>query len=182
MEKAMARFRRDKDLDENLAREFLVQVLGLGRTTASSLLEFLEKLKAPLPPEDDLATEVSLAVLGTSLAMLRGHSKIMDPVRAVEVGAWCKESVRQHCSAAGQVASQLVDAVDEYEQTVERAIRSSANPFSEVSGVLLIRAFGPRVGLICLQGTDTLNPFIHQIVGDVVTMATTQAMAFWQRD
>jgi hypothetical protein len=57
---------------------------------------------------------------------------------------------------------------------------SKRNPFGEVSGIMLVRSMGENAMALCLPGTGALNPHTHLMVGDILTLAVTQALIFWK--
>ena len=172
-------FRR-KPKDEHRARGFVKQVFALGRETSGSYAKILENSGITFPLTIDLSAEVSLALLGTSLGLLKGHTLVVPRARGVEIESWCKQSIECDYEYSREEASGLIEAIDEYQEAVERAMQSSANPFAEISGLMLVRALGPQVRSICVGDTDVLNPFIHMVVGDTLTITITGALGYWK--
>jgi hypothetical protein len=74
----------------------------------------------------------------------------------------------------------LIEAVDEYQAAFERAMQSNINRFGEILGIMLVRMLGPQVKSLWIRGTKALDPILHQIVGDMMTMTITQAMNYWK--
>jgi len=130
---------------------------------------------------DDTSLEVSLAILGTSLAILKGgHSTIMSKARGTEIEICCKQSIERNYELPLDSVSKLIEAIDEYQAAFERDKQSNVNPFGEISGIMLVRLLGPQVKSFCVRGTTALDPFLHQIVGDIMTMTIAEAMTFWK--
>jgi hypothetical protein len=133
-----------------------------------------------VPITDDTSLEVSLAILGTSLAVLKGHSNIMSRDRGAGIETLCKQSIERDYDLSVESVLKLIKAVDEYQATFERAMQSNINPFGEISGVMLVRLLGSQVKSFCVRGTTALDPVLHQIVGDMMTMTITQAVNYWK--
>lgn len=171
-------FRR-KPNDEHRARGYVKQIFALGRETSGSLADLLQTCGVEFPP-DDLSAEIALAVLGTSLGLLKGHTLVMQRARGVEIESWCKRSIERDYEFSQEEASGLIEAIDEYQEAVERAMQSGANPFAEISGIMLVRALGPQVRSICVGDTDALNSFVHMAVGDALTLSITGALGYWK--
>lgn len=174
---------KNKFHDEQHAKEFVRLMFALGRETCHSVSKAIQTAasgEVSFPLTDDPSLEVSLAILGTSLAILKGHSKIMSQDRGTEIETWCKQSIERDYDLPCNSASKLIEAVDEYQGAFERAMQSHINPFGEISGIMLNRALGHLIKSLCLSGTTELNSFVHQIVGDMMTMTITQAMTYWK--
>jgi hypothetical protein len=170
--------------DEQRASEFVRHIFVLGRETCSSVGKAIKMIPpgdVSVPVTDEASLEVSLAILGTSLAILKGrHSKIMLRDRGTEIDAWCKKSIEHHYDSPLKSSSELVETIEEYQAAFERAMHSNINPFGEISGIILVRLLGPRVKSFYVRGTTALDPILHQIVGDLMTMTTTQALNYWK--
>ena len=167
--------------DKHLAREFVKQVLLLGDKTMLRIVEMLNKDGLlDISMTDEARFECSAAILGTSLSFLKGHTVIMTCGRGARIESWCKQSIEQDYEITSKAASELIDAIDEYQDVFKEAMQSSTNPFEGISGAMLVRALGPQVFSICLEGTSDLNPFIHEIVGGAMTITVTDALAYWK--
>jgi hypothetical protein len=179
----MVGFFKGKSNDERRASDFVRQMFELGRKTCHSVAEAVQMTTSgdvSFPLTDDSSLEVSLAIIGTSLAILKGNSKIMSRDRGTEIETWCKQSIERDYDLPLDTTSKLIDAINEYQEAFEKAMQSNINPFGEISGIMLSRSLGPRVKSICLNDTTALNPFVHQVVGDVMTMTITKAMTYWK--
>lgn len=170
--------------DEQLAREFVTFIFALGHKTCNSIGKAIQMIPpgdVRVPMTDETSLEVSLAILSTSLAILKGgHFKIMLQDRGTEIDTWCKKSIERDLYLPLNSAEKLIEAVEEYQAAYERAMHSNINPFGEISGILLVRLLGPRVKFFYVRGTTALDPILHHIVGDLMTMAVTQAMQYWK--
>lgn len=133
-----------------------------------------------LPVNDDASLEISLAILGTSLAVLKGHSPVMTADRGAKVEVFCKRSIERDYELPLDSAKNLNAALDEYQDVFQKSMTGKNNPFGEISGIMLARCLGPQATALCLPGTGTLNPFVHQVIGDLITLTITQTMAFWK--
>ncbi len=179
----MFRFFKNRSNDERHAREFVRHMFVLGRQTCTSISKAIQMIPpgdVGIPITDDTSLEVSLAILGTSLAVLKGHSNIMSRDRGTGIETWCKRSIERDYDLPVESALKLIKAVDEYQATFEKAMQSNINPFGEISGVMLVRLLGPKIKSFCVRGTTALDPILQQIVGDMMTMTTTQAVSYWK--
>lgn len=132
------------------------------------------------PVNDDTSAEVSLAILGTALAILQGHSQIMNADRGSRIATACKQYLSKDYDLPAASAQSMTSTVDEYNTAFQRSMSSKNNPFGEVSGIMLVKCMGKNAMTLCLPGTGSLNPFTHQMVGDMLTMTVTQALEFWK--
>lgn len=174
---------KNKSSDEQRAREFVRQMFALGREACHSVRKAIQMTTSGdvlFPLTDDASLEVSLAILGTSLAVLKGHSNIMSVDRGTEIETWCKQSIERDYDLSLESAAKLMEAVNEYQAAFQKAMQSNINPFGEISGIMLVRLLGPQVKSFCVRGTTALDPILHQIVGDMMTMTITQAMNYWK--
>jgi hypothetical protein len=176
-------FFKNRSNDEPHAREFVRYIFVLGRETCTSVGKAIQMIPPDnimVPITEDTSLEVSLAILGTSLAVLKGHSKIMSLDRGAGIETWCKQSIERDYDLPLDSTSKLIKAVNEYQATFERAMQCNINPFGEISGIMLARLLGSQVKSFCVKGTTALDPVLHQIVGDIMTMAITQAVDYWK--
>jgi hypothetical protein len=176
-------FFKNRSNDEGHAKEFVRHIFVLGRETCTSVGKAIQMIPpgdVRIPVTDDTSLEVSLAILGTSLAVLKGHSKIMSRERGTGIETWCKQSIERDYNLPPDSVSKLLKGVDEYQVTFERAMQANINPFGEISGIILVRLLGSHVKSFCVRGTTALDPVLHQIVGDMMTMTITQAVNYWK--
>jgi hypothetical protein len=179
----MFRFNKAKENDEELSRQYVRQVFAVGREACSTIAEAIQTTTqgdVAFPVNDDASLEISLSILGTSLAVLKGHSQVMTEDRGARVEAFCKRSIERDYDLPAGSASKLNASLDEYQSAFQKSMKNKNNPFGDISGIMLCRCLGPRATELCLPGTDSLNPFIHQVVGDLMTMTITQTMTFWK--
>jgi len=144
---------KSKSSDEQHAKEFVRHVFALGRKTCPLVGKAIQVTTSSgvlFPVTDDTSLEVSLAILGTSLAILKGHSKIMSRDRRTEIETWCKQSIKMDYDLPLDSASKLIEAIDEYQAAFERAMQSNINPFGEISGIMLVRSLGPQIKSLSL--------------------------------
>ena len=175
--------RKSKQGDEELSKQFVRHVFVVGRQTCSSIAEAVQMSTQGdmlFPVDDDTSLEISLAILGASLAVLKGHSQVMIADRGTEIEAFCKRSIQRDYDLPYDAARKLNEAIDEYQDAFKKSMARQNNPFGETSGVMLVRCLGPGAKALCLPGTSALNPFVHQVVGDVLTITVTQALIFWK--
>ena len=104
----------------------------------------------------------------------------MTADRGTEIDAFCKLSIQRDYDLPSDSARKLNEAIDEYQDTFEKSMARKNNPFGETSGVMIVRCLGPGAKALCLPGTSALNPFVHQVVGDVLAITVTQALTFWR--
>lgn len=175
--------RQTKTNDEEHSRQYVRQVFAVGRETCPTIAEALRtttQRDVAFPVNDDASLEISLAILGTSLAVLKGHSQVMTADRGAKVEAFCKRSIEEAYALPADTAGKLNGALDEYQDSFQKSMSNKNNPFGDISGIMLCRCFGPRATELRLPGTGSLNPLIHQVVGDLMTMIITQTMTFWK--
>jgi hypothetical protein len=132
------------------------------------------------PINEDVGKEIALAILGTSLALLKGHSQVMTANRGTQIEAHCKRCIEKDYGLPADAAERKNDALDEYQNAFERSMSSKTNPFGEVSGIMLVRSLGQETMALCVPGTTVLSPFTHHVVGGLMTLAVTQALRFWK--
>lgn len=176
-------FKRSKGNDAELSRQYVRQVFAVGRETCPNIAEALRTTTqgdVAFPVNDDASLEISLAILGTSLAVLKGHSQVMNADRGAEVEAFCKRAIEEDYDLPAETAGKLNASLDEYQDAFQKSMSQKNNPFGDISGIMLCRCLGPRALELCLPGTGSLNPFIHLVVGDLMTMTITQTMTFWK--
>ena len=170
--------------DEHRAREFVSFIFALGHKACDSIRKTIQTIPpgdVSVPVTEEASLEVSCAILGTSLAILQGgHSKIMLRDRGTKIDARCKKSIEHDFDLPLNSASNLIKTIEEYQAAYERAMRSNINPFGEISGILLVQLLGPRIKSFYVRGTTALDPILHQLVGDLMTMTVTHAMQYWK--
>ena len=174
---------KKKKSDEELCRQYVRQVFAIGRETCSSIAEAVQMStqgEVTFSVNDDVSLEISLAILGTSLAVLKGHSPVMSAERGTQIEKFCKSSIKRDYDLPADSACKINESLDEYQDAFQKSMAGKNNPFGETSGMMLVRCLGPRAKALCLPGTSILNSFVHQVVGDVMTMTVTQAMTFWK--
>jgi hypothetical protein len=175
-------FKNELD-DKRHVRGFVRCIFVLGRETYSSInkaIQIIPPDDVRIPVTDDRRLEVSLAILGASLATLKGYSSFMSRDRGIRIETLCRQSIEQDYDLSVNSVSVLIKAVNKYQTIFERATESHINPFEEMSGIILVRLLGPNVESFYIRGTTTLEPFLHTIVGDIMTKATTQAVKYWK--
>ncbi len=173
-------FLRTKVKDIDLSREYVQRTFAIGRTTCPSIAEAVQ-MKANFPVNDDTSLEISVAILGASLAMLKGYSQIMTAERGSRIEEFCKSSLEKDYGLTTDFLRGMNKALNEYQDVFRESVLSEKNPFGEISGIMLCRCLGPRSRELCLPGSDNLNPFILQIVGDVMTMIVMRTIEFWKK-
>ncbi len=176
-------FLKSKQNDEELSRQYVRQVFAVGRDTCPSMAEAIQtttKGDVNFPVNDDTGLQISLAILGASLAVLKWYSQVMTADRGGKVEAFCKRSIERDYDLPPDLAKKLNAELDEYQDAFQESMASKNNPFGEISGIMLARCIGAQSTAMCLPGSGTLNPFVHQVVGDLMTMTVTQAMTFWK--
>lgn len=176
-------FKKPKRNDEELSRQYVRQVIAVGRETCPTIAEAIQTATqgdVAFPVNDDASLEISLAVLGTSLAVLKGHSQVMTADRGAEVETFCKRSIERDYDLPAGVAGKLNASLDGYQGAFQKSMANKNNPFGDITGIMLCRCLGSRAAELCLPGTGSLNPFIHQVVGDLMTLTITQTMTFWK--
>ena len=176
-------FLKREQRDEELSREFVRHVFAAGRETCPSIADAIKTItegEVSFPIDDDVSLEISLAILGTSLAVLKGHSKVMTEDRGTGIAGFCERSIQEDYDLSLDSAHKLVDALGDYQTAFEKAMAGDINPFGETSGIMLVRCLGHRAKALCLPGTSALDPLVHQIIGDVMTMVVTETLTFWK--
>jgi hypothetical protein len=104
----------------------------------------------------------------------------MPAERGTQIETFCKSSIKRDNDLPADSAYKLNKSLDEYQDAFQKSMIGKNNPFGETSGMMLVRCLRPRAKALCLPGTSCLNPFVHQVVSDVMTMTITQAMTFWK--
>ncbi|MEB2308235.1 MAG: hypothetical protein OZ917_02890 [Candidatus Brocadiaceae bacterium] len=176
-------FKRSKGNDEELCRQYVRHVFAVGRKTCPSIAEALRittRGKVAFPVNDDASLEISLAILGTSLALLKGHSQVMNADRGAKVEGFCKRSIEEDYDLPAEAAGKLNASLDKYQDAFQKSMSQRNNPFGDISGIMICRCLGQRAMELCLPSTGSLNPFIHQVVDDLMMMTITQTMIFWK--
>ncbi|OGW14098.1 MAG: hypothetical protein A3G93_16625 [Nitrospinae bacterium RIFCSPLOWO2_12_FULL_45_22] len=176
-------FLKSKHGDEELSRECVRHVFAVGRETCPSIVEAVQMFTqgdVSFPVNDAASLDISLAILGTSLAVLKGHSQVMTADRGTHIETFCKHSIQRDYDLPSDSADKLNDTLDEYQAAFEKSMAGKNNPFGETSGMMLVRCLGPRAKALCLPGTSALRFFVHQVVGDLMTMTVTQVLTFWK--
>lgn len=173
---------KKKHSDEDNARKFVRLVFDHGRITCQSIQKAIAMTTSgdvSFPTTDDNSLEISLSILGTSIAILKGYSKVMSRERGIQIESLCKHSIENDYDLPTEDATKLVHAIDEYQEAFNRAIHSKINPFLEISYIMLMRCFGQDFKILCLKGSSNLKFFVHQVVGDLMTLSVDQAIEFW---
>lgn len=176
-------FSKSESSEEEYSRTFVRQVFEVGRNTCRHVAEAVQMATmgdVSFPLNDDASAEVSLAILGTVLAVLKGHSTVMTRDRGVQIEGFCKRSLQKDYGLSPDEASNMIDVLEEYQRAFESAISLGKSPFGDISGIMICRCLGPQAMRLCVRGTSALNPFVHQVVGDLMSMRITQASTFWK--
>lgn len=176
-------FLKKQPKDDELCRQFVRRMFELGRDTCPSVAEGVQTStggKVHFPVNDAASLEVSLAIMGTALAVLDGHSQLMSAERGRRIAAACKRSIETDDGLPIDSARKMNEALEEYQVAFQRSMASQNNPFGEVSGMMLVRCMGKKAMALCLPGTGNLNPLTHQIIRDLTAMTVTQALTFWK--
>ena len=176
-------FKKSKGNDEELSRQYVRHVFAVGRDTCPTIAEAIQTATqgdVAFPVDDNVSLEVSLAILGTSLAVLKGYSQVMSADRGENVETFCKRSIERDYDLPIESAGKLNASLDEYQGEFQKSMANKNNPFGDISGIMLCRSLGPRAADLCLSGTGSLNPVVHQVVGALMTTTVTQTMTFWK--
>lgn len=174
-------FKNRNSDDELLARDFVSFVFRLGDQTMRDIAKSFETAGKSFPQTDNSSFHLSCAILGASFATLKGGSPMMSRARADKIESWCKQALSSGYGFDHDGVLELVSVIDKYQEAFEHAFQSKANPFAELSGLMLVRSFGPEVVNICVPGTDVLSPVFHMITGDIMTIATTGALRYLRK-
>ena len=176
-------FKRSKGSDEELSRQYVRHVFAVGHESCPNIAEALRittEGDVEFPMNEDTSLEISLAILGTSLAVLKGHSQMMNASRGATVEGFCKRSIKEDYDMLSKTADWLNASLDGYQNAFQKALSDKKNPFGDISGIMLCRCLGPRIVEICFSGTNSLNPVTHELVGDMMAITITQTMTFWK--
>ncbi|SRR6266566_3575083 len=169
--------------DEELSREFVRRVLEAGRETCRHVAEGVRITsdgQVAFPINNDVSSEISLAILGTALAILKGNSPMMAADRAKQIETYCKRSLQRDYGLPADFANKINDTLDEYQAVFDTAMADKKNPFGETFGTMLVRCLGSRVNALCIPGTLALNPVAHGTVADLATITVRQVLTFWK--
>lgn len=169
--------------DEKLSRQYVQQVFKAGRKTCPTIAEAIQKTTqddVTFPVNDDTRLEISLAILGTSLAILKAPFEFMTAERGSQIETFCKRSIKRDYDMPADLAGKSIVALDEYQEAVQKSLIDKINLFAETSGLMIVRCLGPRAETLCLPGIPTLSPSDHHAVGDLMTMAVTHTITFWK--
>lgn len=169
--------------DDDNAKAFVNQMFALGRDACPSIAEAVEMScggTVSFPVNEDVYVEISLAIMGTALAVLGGYSQVMTAERGARIADACKASIRSHYGLTADEIRGINDAIDQYTGAFNKSMQGRANPFGEVSGMMFMRCMGKKAYTLCLPGSGAINPMTHQMVGDLMTMMVTEAVSFWK--
>ncbi len=169
--------------DEELSREFVRQVFDAGRETCRYVAEGVRTTtdgRFAFPINNNVSSEISMAILGTALAILKGNSELMSAERGNQIEGFCRRSIRKDYGMPSEYADWIDNALDEYQAAFRSAITAKKNPFGETFGTMLVRCLGPNVSALCIAGTSALNPAVHETVGNLATLTVKQVLEFWK--
>lgn len=176
-------FGERKQQDEELCRQYVRRVFVIGHDMCPSIADNVQMVtqgEVAFPINDDVRLEISLAILGASLAILKGGSPLMSAERGTQMEIFCKSSIERDYDLPADSSRELIEALGKYQDAFQKSMAGMIDPFGEITGIMLVRCLGPRFKELCLPGTSTLNLFIHQVVGGAVTIIITRAMSFWK--
>ena len=142
-------FRNSRRSDEELSRQYVRQAFAVGREICPSIADALQITThgdVAFPVNDDVSLEISLAILGTSLAVLKGHSQVMTAHRGSEVERFCRRSIEEDYNLPSDTVGKLNASLDEYQDAFQKSMANENNPFGDISGIMLCRCLGPRAG------------------------------------
>jgi|GEM_PF-2054470 len=172
-----------KSPDEELSREFVTLVFAAGREVCRSISEGVRDVtrsEYSFPINDDASIKVSLAILGTSLAALKGHVQIMSGDRGAGIEAFCKRAIQRDYGLTPDSANQMIAALDAYQAAFTNSIANKKNPFNEASGMMLVQWLGPRINTQFVPGTTVINPATQELVGGLLTLTINKVLTFWK--
>lgn len=176
-------FKRSKVNDEELSRQYVRLVFIVGHESCPSIADALRiatQGDVAFPVNDNTSNEISLAILGTSLAVLKGHSQVMNADRGANVEGFCKRSIEKDHDLPAFSAGELNAVLDEYQNIFQKSMSQGNNPFGDISGFMLSRCLGPRVKELYLPDSSSLNPLIDHIVGGVMIKYISHIITFWK--
>lgn len=179
----LARSVNSKSSEEKHSRIFVRYVFKSGIETWRHVAEALQMVTrgdVSFFIDEDASAKVSLAILGTCLAVLKGHSAVVAQDHGIEIERFCKRSLQKDYELTSDEASEMIDALDEYQRVFGSAMSSNKNPFGEIAGVMICRCLGPQTTKLCVRGTSSLNPVVHQVVADLMTLKITNVLNFWK--
>lgn len=176
-------FFKRKDKYEELSRKYVLHVYAVGGEVCPIIADTIQTTLGKdvnFPINEDTNLEISLAILGTSLAILKGNSTVMTLEQGVRVEAFCKRTIERDCDFPPNLASLCIEILDRYQDAFQKSMSSGNNPFGSITGIMIVQCLGPQTMALCLPGSTNLNPVIHQVVGDVMTMIINQTMMYWK--
>lgn len=177
-------FLKRTDSDKELSRQFVRLIFAIGWNMCAAIAEMVETIRGEdavsFAVNDDRRMEVSLALLATCLATLKGYSTVMKADRGHRIEEWCRDSIRQDYDLAPDETAKLYATLDEYKAAFNRMLASRSNPYGEITGIMLASCLGHGVHALCVPGTEVLSPTIQTMVGDALMLQVSRALAFWK--
>lgn len=159
--------------DEELARAFVIMVFTRGRELVPTIGECVQMCtdEGDVQPQmsENAGVEISLAILGTALAVLQGDSPIVDAGRGEQIASACRKSVTNVFHMPPFATQAVARTMDEYYEAYQNGLRSE--PFREASELMLVK---------CMSGEVKNFFLISEVVGDIFIMTVARAVEFWK--
>ena len=171
--------------DNELTRQFVKATFLSGKDFCRGIADGVRISSngtVSFPVNDNTVLEVSVAILGTCLAVLKGYSKIMTVERATHIESFSKRSIEKDFELSSDSAAEINLSLDEYQDVFCKAVHAKTNPFGEIAGEMLVRCLGEQANALCIKETGGLNPITHHMVGDYVTIVVTGGLKYWKKN
>lgn len=171
--------------DEDLSREYVKSTFLVGREVCPYISEVLienELGGIGCSENDDNLLDISLAILGTSIVVLKGYSQIMTVERDSKIEEYCKLSLGRDYDLPNDEVLILHKVIDNYQDIFRRGIKNKTNPFGEITKLMISRCLGSEVSKVCLPepDSDIFNPVIIESLTDIMMITVTRTMEFWK--
>ena len=175
-----------KDDDRELSRQYVGHVFDFGCEVSPSLAKVFQSFDTVKKGEivlfdcESAKMHAVYAILGTSLAILKGHSRLMSADRGAKVERLCKQSIENDYNFQPHDAIWQIAKLNAYQEIFQKSISNKNYPFEAITEFFLSECLGHEISKLWLPATGSVNLYILQVMADTMLIAITQALEFWE--
>ena len=171
-----------KNKDEEHSRYFVQFVLSIGKTICPEIAETIKTISKGeilLPENEDCYFEISLCLLGASLAVLKGYSQVMSADRGVDIEKYCEQSFQKDYDLPFDSIAKIHSSLYDYQNEFKKSMGNNLNPFAGISQIMLVRCLGKKSPKLFVDSSN-FHPAILEAVVNIMMLTVTKTLSFWE--
>lgn len=171
-----------KNKDEERSRYFIQFVLSIGKTICPEIADTIKTIsegEIHLPENEDSYFEISLCILGTSLAVLKGYSQVMTVERGENIEKYCEQSFQKDYDLPFDSITKIHSSLHDYQNEFKKSMVNNLNPFGGISQIMLVRCLGENSPKLFVD-SNNFHPAILEAIVNTMMSTVTKTLSFWE--